>query len=303
MAGVAAVALIAGTGFASAQTMDQRGGTQAGQSASPSASRGGMNGMHQKGSSHAQAQEKAKSGETAQNTNQNGKAGLRTQNNTNLGVAGKNGAKTGRDSTQRNAQNNERSNSSVAQQWMDHNNPQKMEHNNQSSQNANRNDRTKNQNARNKNQNNRTNSQNAQNVDRNNKTNKRGMAANNRTEQNRQTTAQQSNVSGQMRSKNGSVRVHTASGTSVRLSTEQRTRIQRTVINARNAPRVSHVQFSVNVGTVIPRHEFTSIRVVPVPQYLVRIEPRWRGLEYFVFHDEVVIVSPRDLRIVAIVPV
>jgi hypothetical protein len=42
--------------------------------------------------------------------------------------------------------------------------------------------------------------------------------------------------------------------------------------------------------------------VVPVPQYLVKIEPRWRSYKYFVHQDRIVIVDPRDLRIVAIVP-
>ena len=35
---------------------------------------------------------------------------------------------------------------------------------------------------------------------------------------------------------------------------------------------------------------------------LVRIEPEWRGFLYFVYEDEVVIVSPDDMKIVAVVP-
>jgi hypothetical protein len=88
----------------------------------------------------------------------------------------------------------------------------------------------------------------------------------------------------------------------VQLSEDQRTRIRQTIIESGNAPRVGRVNFNVRTGTVIPRSEFTSIRVVPVPQYLVQIEPRWRGYEYFVHQDSIVIVNPRDLRIVAIVP-
>jgi hypothetical protein len=44
------------------------------------------------------------------------------------------------------------------------------------------------------------------------------------------------------------------------------------------------------------------IHVVPVPETLVRIEPEWRGFLYFVYEDEVVIVSPDDMKIVAVVP-
>jgi hypothetical protein len=89
-------------------------------------------------------------------------------------------------------------------------------------------------------------------------------------------------------------------GTDVQLSDQQRTRIKQTVIDARNAPRVGHVDFDVRVGTAIPRAHF---HVVPVPETLVRIEPRWRGFLYFVYEDEVVIVNPRDMRIVAVLPV
>jgi hypothetical protein len=97
--------------------------------------------------------------------------------------------------------------------------------------------------------------------------------------------------------------VQTGAGTNVRFSETQRNRIRETIINARNAPRAGQVNFDVRVGTAIPRTEINTIHVIPVPEYLVNIEPRWRGLEYFVFRDSVVIVDPRDLRIVAVVPV
>jgi uncharacterized protein Smg (DUF494 family) len=34
----------------------------------------------------------------------------------------------------------------------------------------------------------------------------------------------------------------------------------------------------------------------------VQIDPAWRGFLYFVHEDEVVIVNPRDMRIVAVLP-
>ena len=89
-------------------------------------------------------------------------------------------------------------------------------------------------------------------------------------------------------------------GSSVQLSEQQRTQIKDTVINGHNAPRVGHVDFDVRVGTVIPRGH---IHVVPVPETLVRIEPRWRGFLYFVYEDEVVIVNPRNYHIIAVIPV
>jgi hypothetical protein len=91
-----------------------------------------------------------------------------------------------------------------------------------------------------------------------------------------------------------------ATGMNVKLTDEQRTRIRDTVIRASGAPRVGQVDFDVTVGTVIPRDH---IQVIAVPETLVQIEPEWRGFLYFVYEDEVVIVDPSDMRIVAVVPV
>jgi hypothetical protein len=46
---------------------------------------------------------------------------------------------------------------------------------------------------------------------------------------------------------------HAAAGVNVQLNEQQRTEIRTTVINAHGAPRVSHVDFDVTVGTVVPR--------------------------------------------------
>jgi hypothetical protein len=89
-------------------------------------------------------------------------------------------------------------------------------------------------------------------------------------------------------------------GGNVKLTEQQRTKIRTTIINGGNAPRVSHVNFDVKVGIVVPRE---SVHVVPVPETLVVIEPEWRGFLYFVYEDEVVIVSPDDMRIVAVLEV
>jgi hypothetical protein len=70
------------------------------------------------------------------------------------------------------------------------------------------------------------------------------------------------------------------------------------VIDAKGAPRVANVDFNVAVGAVIPRG---SIHIVPVPPTLVQIDPQWRGFLYCVWNDELIIVNPRDMRIVAVV--
>jgi Protein of unknown function (DUF1236) len=84
----------------------------------------------------------------------------------------------------------------------------------------------------------------------------------------------------------------------VNLTTEQRTTIRQEVLTER-APRATNINFSVNVGTVVP----SSVRVVEVPPTIVRIQPRWKGYRYFVYNDEIIIVEPRTLKIVAILDV
>jgi hypothetical protein len=85
----------------------------------------------------------------------------------------------------------------------------------------------------------------------------------------------------------------------VRLTTQQRTTIRQTVINAPDAPRMDRVPFGVRIGTVIPG----DVRMVPVPETLVTIDPAWGGYLYFVYRHEVVIINPADHRIVAVLVV
>lgn len=82
------------------------------------------------------------------------------------------------------------------------------------------------------------------------------------------------------------------------LSVEQRNKIRETVLAGNNVPRVNDVKFAMNVGAVVP----DSIRIVDVPPTLFEIDPAWRGDQYFVVRDEVVIVD-QSRRIVATVPV
>ena len=53
------------------------------------------------------------------------------------------------------------------------------------------------------------------------------------------------------------------------------------------------------VGTVVPR----TVRLVAVPATLIEIHPAWRGYMYFVDGDEIIIVEPGTLRIVAVLDV
>ena len=82
------------------------------------------------------------------------------------------------------------------------------------------------------------------------------------------------------------------------LTTEQRTKIRETVLVGGNAPRVTNVNFSLNVGTSVPR----TVHVVAVPAPLIEIYPEWRGHMYFVVGDEIIIVDSNH-RIIAVIAV
>jgi Protein of unknown function (DUF1236) len=86
----------------------------------------------------------------------------------------------------------------------------------------------------------------------------------------------------------------------VNLSPEQRTKIRETVITRSDAPRVSRssINFELNVGTAVPH----SVHVVVLPDEVITIHPAWRGYMYFLVGDEIVVVEPGTLRIVAVLP-
>ena len=88
-------------------------------------------------------------------------------------------------------------------------------------------------------------------------------------------------------------------GARVQFSPEQRTRIRETVIHGSNAPHASNVTFAVSVGTVVPR----TVRLAPLPTLIVDVEPTWRGYMYFIVGDEIIVVEPNSLRIVAVIAV
>ncbi len=83
----------------------------------------------------------------------------------------------------------------------------------------------------------------------------------------------------------------------VSLTTEQKTTIRNTVINT--GPKVTNVNFDIKVGIVVPR----TVRIAPLPATIIEIQPAWRGYMYFVYTDEIIVVEPGTLRIVAVLEV
>jgi hypothetical protein len=89
----------------------------------------------------------------------------------------------------------------------------------------------------------------------------------------------------------------TKDGGSAKLSQDQRTRIKAILAKDRSA-HIDHANFSVTVGAVIPK----TVHITVVPEDFVAIVPEYRGFDYIVVGDEILIVNPDTLRIVAIIP-
>ncbi|MET0719618.1 MAG: DUF1236 domain-containing protein [Tardiphaga sp.] len=84
-------------------------------------------------------------------------------------------------------------------------------------------------------------------------------------------------------------------GAGAKLSTEQRTRIT-TTIKQQNIKPVTNINFSISVGTRVPR----DVGFHPLPAEIITVYPDWRGYEFFLVRDEIIVVNPRTLEIVAV---
>ncbi len=86
-------------------------------------------------------------------------------------------------------------------------------------------------------------------------------------------------------------------GAGAKLTTDQRTKIS-TVIKTQHVESVTHVNFSVSVGTRVPRE---GVRFHPLPAEVVTIYPEWRGYEFILVNGRIVIIEPGTYEIVAII--
>ena len=99
------------------------------------------------------------------------------------------------------------------------------------------------------------------------------------------------------------------------VSEDQHSQIK-TAVARGTSPRVDRrlLNFSVSIGSRVPQ----SVKVVDLPDEIVRIVPQYRGFDYFVISyrtkdpggadyffvkDELLIIDPQTLEIVAIIPV
>jgi Protein of unknown function (DUF1236) len=85
-----------------------------------------------------------------------------------------------------------------------------------------------------------------------------------------------------------------AAAGSANLTSEQHTKITGIIRQHKVAP--TQLNVSVRVGTRIP----DSVRFYPLPREVFVIYPEWRGYEYIMVGNEILVIDPRTHQIVAI---
>jgi Protein of unknown function (DUF1236) len=86
-------------------------------------------------------------------------------------------------------------------------------------------------------------------------------------------------------------------GAGAKLTTEQRTKIT-SVIHSQHVESVKNVNFSINIGTRVPRE---GVHFYPVPTEVVTIYPQWRGYEFIMVNERIIIIDPHSYEIVEII--
>ena len=79
------------------------------------------------------------------------------------------------------------------------------------------------------------------------------------------------------------------------LSVEQRTKIS-AAIKQQNVLRAADVNFSISIGARVPR----TLHLYPLPASVVEVYPAWRGYEFILVGNEILVIDPRTLEIVAV---
>jgi outer membrane biosynthesis protein TonB len=81
------------------------------------------------------------------------------------------------------------------------------------------------------------------------------------------------------------------------LSTEQHVKIRET-LRGEKVEHLNNVQFSITVGQTVPR----TVHLYRFPVSTTEYAPQYRGYEYFLVGDDILVVDPSTLRIVAVIP-
>ena len=95
---------------------------------------------------------------------------------------------------------------------------------------------------------------------------------------------------------NEAARADSKLGAPAALSTEHHTQFRETIRSERVAP-LNDVRFSVTIGEAIPR----TVHLNRLPPRILEFAPQYRSYEYILVGDDILIVDPRTLRIVAVI--
>lgn len=111
--------------------------------------------------------------------------------------------------------------------------------------------------------------------------------------------AQSPNASGtsQAQGERAGANSQTASRTDVNLNRQQETRISASISHLNVRP-LTNVNFSLNVGTVVPR----DVQLATLPPDVVEIVPQYRGYSFALVKDQIVVVDPATYKIVTVLP-
>ncbi|MBT9288030.1 DUF1236 domain-containing protein [Prosthecodimorpha staleyi] len=83
-----------------------------------------------------------------------------------------------------------------------------------------------------------------------------------------------------------------------KLRGEEKVKITSTLVERARPVDKTKIKFKINVGTVVPRG---SIQLYEVPTTVISLVPEYRGYQYFVVDDEIIIVEPSTFQIVEVV--
>ncbi|MCK1651449.1 DUF1236 domain-containing protein [Bradyrhizobium sp. 149] len=89
----------------------------------------------------------------------------------------------------------------------------------------------------------------------------------------------------------------TAARADVNLNKQQETKISASISHLNVRP-LTNVNFSLNVGTVVPR----DVQLSTLPPDVVEIVPQYRGYSFALVKDEIVVVDPATYKIVTVLP-
>jgi hypothetical protein len=99
-------------------------------------------------------------------------------------------------------------------------------------------------------------------------------------------------------SRDNAARDKTTGSHAAQLTDDQRVKVKGIIGREHNVVRASTVNFDVTVGTMVPR----SVHIAVLPAEIVTVVPEYSGFDYIVVGDQLLIIDPTTLEIVAILP-